>query len=74
MYRFLSLSLFNSSKYATQVYVAHLDFPEEDSCFMVTTSSIIKIRSTKLRVLWEVSLGIMVSVSPNVQGVGVPGF
>jgi hypothetical protein len=48
----MSLAFF--SKYASDVYVAHIDFADEDSCFMLTTSKIIKIRSSKLRVLWVI--------------------
>jgi vacuolar protein sorting-associated protein 13A/C len=60
-----------NGKYFNETYVAHLDVPGDDTVVMLTTTRILLIRSTKLRVTWEVSFDDVTTISLEPSGIQI---
>ncbi|CED84268.1 Vacuolar protein sorting-associated protein [Phaffia rhodozyma] len=60
-----------NGKYFNEIYVAHLDFPQDDSVCMLTTTRILLIRSIKLRVVWEVAFWDLQTISLEPSGIAL---
>lgn len=60
-----------NGKYFNENYVAHLDLTGDDSVLILTTTRILLIRSTTLRVLWEVPFEELQTISLEPGGIGL---
>lgn len=53
----------------SESYVAHLELPNDDDVFLITTGMVILFHSMNLKVEWDVRLSALKSIQKEVDGI-----